>query len=59
MRKEELNKIIEVKKIDLEECEQELHSRYYPSIVRLAMMNYILVLKEQLEQHNNDLINLR
>ncbi|MFP5108845.1 hypothetical protein ACSU6B_19065 [Neobacillus sp. C211] len=52
MSTEELNKIITVKKMDLEECEQELNSRYYPSIVRVAMMNYILVLKEQLEKFN-------
>jgi hypothetical protein len=52
MSTEELNKIIAVKKMDLEECEQELNSRYYPSIVRIAMMNYILVLQEQLEKFN-------
>ncbi|MCM3116075.1 hypothetical protein M3610_12290 [Neobacillus sp. MER 74] len=55
---EELNKIIAVKKMDLEECEQELNSRYYPSIVRMAMTNYILILQEQLERYNNDRINL-
>jgi hypothetical protein len=55
---EELNKIISVKKMDLEECEQELNSRYYPSIVRIAMMNYIVNLQEQLEEYDNDLINL-
>jgi hypothetical protein len=55
---EELNKIIAVKKMDLEECEQELNSRYYPSIVRIAMMNYIVNLQEQLEEYDNDLINL-
>ena len=54
----ELNKIIAVKKMDLEECEQELNNRYYPSIVRMAMMNYISVLQEQLDQYNNDHINL-
>ena len=54
---EELNKIIAVKKMDLEECEQELNSRYYPSIVRIAMMNYIVNLQEQLEEYDNDLIN--
>ena len=53
MSTEELNKIITVKKMDLEECEQELNSRYYPSIVRTAMMNYILVLQEQLERFNH------
>lgn len=52
MSTEELNKIIAVKKMDLEECEQELNNRYYPSIVRIAMMNYILVLQEQLEKFN-------
>ncbi|MEH6958043.1 hypothetical protein [Neobacillus drentensis] len=52
MSTEELNKIIAVKKMDLEECEQELDSRYYPSIVRIAMMNYISVLQEQLEKFN-------
>jgi hypothetical protein len=54
---EELNKVIAVKKMDLEECEQELNSRYYPSIVRIAMMNYIVNLQEQLEEYDNDLIN--
>jgi len=58
MSKEELNKIIAVKKMDLEECEQELNSRYYPSIVRIAMINYIGKLQEQLEEYDNDLINL-
>ena len=55
---EELNKVIEVKKMDLEECEHELNNRYYPSIVRIAMMNYIVNLQEQLKKHDNDLINL-
>jgi hypothetical protein len=55
---EELNKIIAVKRMDLEECEQELNTRYYPSIVRIAMMNYIVNLQEQLEEYDNDLINL-
>ncbi|MBV7508953.1 hypothetical protein KW850_27500 [Bacillus sp. sid0103] len=54
---EELNKIIAVKKMDLEECEQELNNRYYPSIVRMAMTTYILILQEQLERYNNDRIN--
>jgi hypothetical protein len=58
MSTEELNKIIAVKRMDLEECEQELNSRYYPSIVRIAMMNYIVNLQEQLEEYDNDLINL-
>ncbi|MBT2726403.1 hypothetical protein J7E63_05545 [Bacillus sp. ISL-75] len=53
MSTEELNKIITVKKMDLEECEQELNSRYYPSIVRVAMMNYILTLQDQLEKFNH------
>ena len=55
---DELNKIIAVKKMDLEECEQELNNRYYPSIVRMAMMNYISFLQEQLDKYNNDHINL-
>ena len=59
MSKEELNKIIAVKKMDLEECEQELNNRYYPSIVRMAMTNYIMILQEQLEKYNNDRINLQ
>jgi hypothetical protein len=53
MSTEELDKIIAVKKMDLEECEQELNSRYYPSIVRIAMTNYILALQEQLEKYNH------
>ncbi|OLS39234.1 hypothetical protein [Bacillus sp. MRMR6] len=59
MGKEELTKIIAVKKMDLEECELELNSRYYPSIVRMAMMNYIKVLQAQLARYNSDLINLK
>jgi hypothetical protein len=55
---DELNKTIAVKRMDLEECEQELNSRYYPTIVRMAMMNYIEVLQQQLESYQNDLINL-
>lgn len=55
---EELNKMIAIKKMDLEECEQELNNRFYPSIVRVAMMNYIVVLQEQLEKYHNDRINL-
>ncbi|WP_179292564.1 hypothetical protein [Bacillus sp. 7884-1] len=58
MSVDELSKIIAVKKMDLEECEQELNSRYYPSIVRIAMMDYIENLQEQLEKYNNDHINL-
>jgi hypothetical protein len=55
---DELNKTIAVKKMDLEECEQELNNRYYPTIVRMAMMNYIEVLQQQLEIYQNELINL-
>ena len=55
---DELTKIIAVKKMDLEECEHELNNRYYPSIVRIAMMNYILNLQEQLEEYDNDVINM-
>jgi hypothetical protein len=55
---DELNKTIAVKRMDLEECEQELNSRYYPTIVRMAMMNYIEVLQQQLESYQNELINL-
>lgn len=58
MSVEELHKIIAVKEMDLQECEQELHNRYYPSVVRIAMTNYIEALQEQLEKCNNDLINL-
>jgi Coiled-coil domain-containing protein 167 len=59
MNIEELNKIIAVKKMDLEECEQELHNRYYPSVVRIAMTNYISALQEQLENYNNHLKQLK
>lgn len=52
MSKEELNKILAVKKMDLEECQLELNSRYYPTIVRVAMMNYITILQEQLDYYN-------
>lgn len=52
MSKEELTKILAIKKMDLEECELELNSRYYPTIVRVAMMNYITILQEQLEHYN-------
>jgi hypothetical protein len=58
MSVDELDKIIAVKKMDLEECEQELNSRYYPSVVRIAMMNYIINLQEQLEEYENNPINL-
>lgn len=58
MSVDELSKIIAVKRMDLEECEDELNNRYYPSIVRIAMMNYIATLEEQLERYNNDHINL-
>ncbi|EKN65648.1 hypothetical protein BABA_19486 [Neobacillus bataviensis LMG 21833] len=51
---EELTKIITVKKMDLEECEHELNNRYYPSVVRLAMMHYITELRHQLEMYNGD-----
>jgi hypothetical protein len=55
MSLEELNKIIAVKQMDLAECEQELNSRYYPSIVRIAMMDYIVNLQEQLEGYNKSM----
>jgi hypothetical protein len=58
MSVDELSKIIAVKRMDLEECEEELNNRYYPSIVRIAMMNYIETLEEQLERYTNDHINL-
>ncbi|MBO0959897.1 hypothetical protein J1P26_09180 [Neobacillus sp. MM2021_6] len=54
MSTEEVTKIIAVKKMDLEECEQELNSRYYPSVVRLAMMHYITELRHQLNIVNGD-----
>ncbi|MDQ6595078.1 hypothetical protein [Bacillus salipaludis] len=56
MSAEELNKMIAVKKMDLEECEFELYNRYYPSIVRMAMMNYISVLQTQLEKYIHEQI---
>jgi hypothetical protein len=59
MGKEELTKIIAVKRMDIEECELELNNRYYPSIVRMAMMNYIEDLQEQIERYNNDLTDLK
>lgn len=58
MDRDELNKTIAVKKMDLEECEQELYSRYYPTIVRMAMMNYIEILQQQLSTYEDELINL-
>jgi hypothetical protein len=58
MDRNELNKTIAVKKMDLEECEQELYNRYYPTIVRMAMMHYIEVLQQQLESFQDELINL-
>lgn len=57
MNIEELHKLIAVKKMDLEECEHELHHRYYPSVVRIAMTNYISALQDQLETYHNDLNN--
>lgn len=58
MSKDELNKIIAVKKMDIEECELELQTHYYPSVVRVAMSNYISLLQKQLELHMNDLMTL-
>jgi hypothetical protein len=58
MDRNELNKTIAVKKMDLEECEQELYSRYYPTIVRMAMMHYIEILHQQLATYEDELINL-
>jgi hypothetical protein len=55
MSLEEVNKMIEVKTMDLEECEHELNSRYYPSIVRIAMMNYITLLQQQIEKYSVEL----
>lgn len=49
---ETLTKVMEVKKMDLEECEYELHNRYYPSVVRIAMMKYISELRQQLEMYS-------
>lgn len=54
MSAEELSKVMAVKKMDLEECEHELNDRYYPSVVRIAMMRYISELRQQLELYNND-----
>lgn len=54
MSVEELNKIIELKKMDLEECEQEINNRYYPSIVRIAITSYMSELRQQLEMYNDD-----
>jgi len=58
MRVDELTKMIAVKKMDLEECEWELNSRYYPSVVRVAMTQYISELKQQIDKYHDDLINL-
>jgi hypothetical protein len=57
MSAEELTKMIAVKKMDLEECEHELISRYYPSIVRIAMMHYITELQQQLDLYNGNELN--
>lgn len=57
MSAEELTKMIAVKKMDLEECEHELNSRYYPSIVRIAMMHYITELQQQLDLYNGNELN--
>ncbi|WP_066320176.1 hypothetical protein [Bacillus sp. FJAT-29814] len=54
MSAEELSKVMAVKQMDLEECEHELNNRYYPSVVRIAMMRYISELRQQLELYNND-----
>ena len=56
MYTEELNKLIALKKMDLEECEYDLYNPYYPSIVRMAMTNYISVLQTQLEKYNHEWI---
>ncbi len=52
MNKDELEKIIALKKMDIEECEQELNNRYYPTIVRMALRDYILKMKKELETYN-------
>jgi len=57
MSTEELTKLIAVKKMDLAECEHELNSRYYPSIVRIAMTTYITELRQQLATYNQDDLN--
>jgi hypothetical protein len=49
MTKDELKKIIAVKTMDIKECEQELNNRYYPTVVRMALRDYILKMKEDLE----------
>ncbi|MCM3768585.1 hypothetical protein [Neobacillus niacini] len=54
MSAEESSKVMAVKKMDLEECEHELNNRYYPSVVRIAMMRYISELRQQLELCNGD-----
>lgn len=55
-RLDELYKIISVKKMDIEECVQELNNRYYPTIVRMAMTDYIIKLQNELETCNIKLI---
>ncbi|WP_042461325.1 hypothetical protein [Neobacillus dielmonensis] len=57
MSTDELNKIIAVKKMDLEECEHELNNKYYPSVVRMAMMRYISELQHQIELYSGDDLN--
>ncbi|NRD81128.1 hypothetical protein HPT25_27950 [Bacillus sp. BRMEA1] len=54
-----LKKIIDVKKMDIEECEKELSNRYYPVIVRLAITEYILKLQKELESYENKLVDLQ
>lgn len=51
-----LNKIIDVKKMDIEECVYELNNRYYPVIVRLAITDYTIKLQNELESYNVKLI---
>ena len=58
MSMDEVIKIIEVKRMDLEECEHELNNRYYPTIVRIAMMNYISLLRQQLEWYSGNVESL-
>lgn len=56
MEKEELKKIIAVKKMDLDECLLELNNRYYPTVVRMAITDYIGKLQEELEIYNHKLM---
>ncbi|MBO0959874.1 hypothetical protein J1P26_09065 [Neobacillus sp. MM2021_6] len=52
--------MIAVKKLDLEECEQEHKMRFYPSVVRMTMMHYITKLRHQLKMVNGEeLIKLK